>query len=372
MDKIENSDSYMAFLWGTMGTIVCTILLYLLQWYTDTKEYSLPPFESFYSLICQKESNSEHVSDSQSVKLIHKIDADENKHGEDLTDCQQDIDDDQQEDVARPLISIPVAVNSFLRGMSTIFPALIVLVLAWAIGNVMIDIGANRLFTRWIVNGIKPELLPTLTFLISFIIALSTGSAWGAMSILYPLVLVPTYVSSNGNPSIFYAVTGSILNGAIAGNHVSPISDMTIISSMSSDCSVMQHVITRTPYFMIAIVVALLVGTLPAGYEIWPSYVSIILGMITIVLFVCVMCAPILDSRGKYDVVTELYLRFVKKDCTLEELREDTIIFYTLEQIDFQDSSSSLPGKESSKDPDPDESATWSEDWSEVSNEEEP
>ena len=60
----------------------------------------------------------------------------------------------------------------------------------------MKTVGSDRLFSRWIVGGIEPESLPTLSFVISFFMALATGTSWGTMSILFPLILVPTYQSS--------------------------------------------------------------------------------------------------------------------------------------------------------------------------------
>jgi Na+/H+ antiporter family len=61
------------------------------------------------------------------------------------------------------------------------------------------------------IGGIPPEILPAMTFIIAFFMALATGTAWGTMTILFPLVLLPAYISSDGNPTIFYAVTSSIL-----------------------------------------------------------------------------------------------------------------------------------------------------------------
>jgi len=84
---------------------------------------------------------------------------------------------------------------------------LIVLTLAWASGSMMIAVGADRLFSRWIVGGISPQALPTLSFLISFLMALATGTSWGTMAILFPLILVPTYQASGGDEIIFYSVT---------------------------------------------------------------------------------------------------------------------------------------------------------------------
>jgi Na+/H+ antiporter family len=166
-------------------------------------------------------------------------------------------------------------------------------------------------------------------------------------------------------------VTGSILNGSIAGNHLSPISDTTIVSSLSSDCAVMRHVVTRTPYFIIIIMIALAVGTLPAGYEIWPNYVSILLGMIMVALFVYVLCVPILDSCGRYDMITELCFRFTNKDLKLEELRDDTIVFYSVQQVDFQNNT--ISPKDSNNETDLySESDAWSLDMSDRIIQEEP
>ena len=65
-------------------------------------------------------------------------------------------------------------------------------------------------------------------------IAFATGSSWGTMTIMFPLVLIPAYEASNGDPGIFYGVIAAILAGAVAGDHASPISDTTILSAMSS------------------------------------------------------------------------------------------------------------------------------------------
>lgn len=165
-----------------------------------------------------------------------------NKSDDGYSKATSDEDDENEEkspediieEVSRPWISIPLTVESFLRGIATLFPAWIVLVLAWATGAMMVDVGADRLFARWIIGGIPPELLPTITFVIAFFMALSTGTAWGTMTILFPLVLLPAYVSSNANPTIFYSVTPATLGSSVAGDHVSPISDTTIISALSS------------------------------------------------------------------------------------------------------------------------------------------
>jgi Na+/H+ antiporter family len=369
IDKIEHSDSYLSFLWGTMGTSLLTVLLYLLQWYKSGQAYARPPIYVMYALICQKEESTNRLttsrtSDSTSNNTTNNNN-NNNMHDIAFTACpHENNDDDNEQDTARPLVSLPIAVESYLCGMANFFPAMVVLFLAWSIGHVMMDVGTDRLFARWIMNNIKSELLPTVTFLISFLITLSIGCAWGTMSILYPLVLVPTFVSSQGNETIFYAVVASVLNGAVAGNHMCPISDTTIVSSLAADCAVMQHV--ATPYCVVVVIATVLFGTLPIGYQLWSSYISTILGIIILSLFVYFGCVPIIEPSGKYDIFTELYLTLIQNNnnkSNLQALREDTIIFTTVQEINFSEISTS-PDKDSLRVTDPTDDE-WSDKWRE-------
>ena len=121
-------------------------------------------------------------------------------------------------------------------------------------------------------------MLPTLSFVIAIFIAFSTGTSWGTMTIMFPLVLVPSYNASNGDPVIFYGVTAGILAGAVAGDHASPISDTTILSSMACECQILQHVKTQAPYAIVVAIWSILVGTIPSGRATFANWVSILLG----------------------------------------------------------------------------------------------
>ena len=103
---------------------------------------------------------------------------------------------------------------------------------------VMQAVGLNRLFGEVLTNGaLDYRMLPTLTFIVSVLIAFATGTSWGTMTIMFPLVLVPAYEASDGNANIFYGVTAAIFAGAVAGDHCSPISDTTSkIHISSSHC----------------------------------------------------------------------------------------------------------------------------------------
>jgi hypothetical protein len=185
--------------------------------------------------------------------------------------------------------------------MTRIFLALVVLTLAWASGGTMNAVGADRLFAAWIVEGIDPQLLPTLSFLISLLIALATGTSWGTMSILFPLILVPTYISSNGDPLIFYSVVAGVLSGSVAGDHMSPISDTTVLSALACDVTLVAHVSTQAPYVLISVLWSIIFGTIPIGYDAWPNMVGIALGWVTIGLFVYFVCAPVISPTGHWD-----------------------------------------------------------------------
>ena len=289
MDKIENSNSYTALLWGTMAAVILSVIMYLLQIVRDG-ELVIPTCAVLKSLFCGSQEDGE----------------------------------------SKPhfLLSVCESVEAFLYGMGRIFPALIVLTLAWASGAVMIAVGADRLFSSWIVGGVDPQALPTLSFVISFFMALATGTSWGTMSILFPLILVPTYKASGGDEVIFYATTAGVLSGSVAGDHVSPISDTTVLSSLACDCQLLSHVVTQAPYVIVTVFVSIVLGTIPIGYSDMPNIVAILLGWLVIILFVYLVCVPVLSPTGRYDIFTEFKLWLKQRrgrDSELFQLREDTI-----------------------------------------------
>jgi len=120
---------------------------------------------------------------------------------------------------------------------------------------------------------VSPRLIPAFTFVLAAVIAFSTGTSWGTMAILYPLILPVSWAltSTNGFEhaeaiAIFYNVVSCILAGAVMGDHCSPISDTTILSSLSSGCNHIEHVRTQMPYSLTVAGVSLFVGTIPLSY----------------------------------------------------------------------------------------------------------
>jgi Na+/H+ antiporter family len=161
------------------------------------------------------------------------------------------------------------------------------------------------------------------------------------MAIIFPLITVPTYEASGGDPLIFYATLAGVLSGAVSGDHASPISDTTVLSALASQCKLLAHVNTQAPYAFYTIIVSVLFGTLPIGRGTWPNIVGILLGALFIVITVLVLGRPIVNKTGSYDIFTELILR-CKPSEELQKLKQDTVDFYEGNQIPKEDSAKEL------------------------------
>lgn len=185
------------------------------------------------------------------------------------------------------------ALNSWMEGLKVLVPAVIILTLAWSLAGVNEALHTAEFLSTTLSGQIAPAFLPTLIFVLAASMAFATGSSWGVMGILIPLsvplswaVLAPTGVDVASSP-IFLASTAALLSGAVWGDHCSPISDTTILSSMASGCDHIAHIKTQIPYALTVGIVAILAGSLPAGFgvPVWlclAAGVAVLVGIITI------------------------------------------------------------------------------------------
>ena len=159
-----------------------------------------------------------------------------------------------------------------MDGAKHLLPAMGVLLFAWTLSRLT---KPEFLNTQGYLGGViensefAPMLLPTLVFVLASLVAFSTGTSWGTMGLLVPLA-IPTAIASGDGHSLLAATTGAVLAGAIFGDHCSPISDTTVLSSQSTGCEHISHVRTQIPYALLAGVTAILFGTLPAGLGVSP------------------------------------------------------------------------------------------------------
>jgi Na+/H+ antiporter NhaC len=163
--------------------------------------------------------------------------------------------------------------RSWTNGISSMIPAVVILILAWGVSAVC---DSSRLDTAGYMIGItrdwiRPELLPTIAFVTAGAIAAAIGSSFTTMALLIPMLLPLAWNLLGGHPEtvndpVFTAAIGAILAGAIFGDHCSPISDTTVLSSAAAGCDHLQHVATQLPYALLTAVASVLLGYLPIGF----------------------------------------------------------------------------------------------------------
>lgn len=141
--------------------------------------------------------------------------------------------------------------ENWMAGCQGMFTICIILLLAWSIGSVCSDLETGAYIASLLGEDFDPHFLPLLTFIFAAGTSFATGTSYGTMSILFPIALPLAFQFGSDNPEIIYGTTGSVLAGAIFGDHCSPISDTTILSSGASGCSVTAHVNTQLPYALL-------------------------------------------------------------------------------------------------------------------------
>ena len=192
--------------------------------------------------------------------------------------------------LARKTLNLRTSLEAWLSGLRSMMLAAVILVLAWTIGQICIDLKTADYVVHIARGVISPSMLPFVTFTTAAFVSFATGTSWGTMSILVPLI-TPLALSFSGNDinsTLFLSSFAAILSGATFGDHCSPISDTTILSSMASGSDHIDHVRTQLPY---AVTVALVAGGigytligLGLSYPILVSIVSLVLALI--VLFI--------------------------------------------------------------------------------------
>ncbi|MCF7808358.1 MAG: Na+/H+ antiporter NhaC family protein [Candidatus Marinimicrobia bacterium] len=168
--------------------------------------------------------------------------------------------------LGQKLLTLKSALTSWFEGARTMFLASIILVLAWTLGAVCNEMHTADFIVFHTQDWISPAILPALTFIIAALISFATGTSYGTMSILIPL-LIPLSVQLFGDVYnvMFMATFAAIISGATFGDHCSPISDTTILSSLASGADNVDHVRTQLPYALLVGGVAIFFGYLPIG-----------------------------------------------------------------------------------------------------------
>ncbi|MDZ7260667.1 MAG: Na+/H+ antiporter NhaC family protein [candidate division KSB1 bacterium] len=188
--------------------------------------------------------------------------------------------------VTQRILSLSKALDAWVAGARAMILAMMILILAWSIGRVCQDLKTADYVINLTQKVLSPHLLPVLTFVVAAFISFSTGTSWATMAILVPIVIpiahrlcLDAAIEPALAHSILLGTIGAVLSGSVFGDHCSPISDTTIMSSMASAADHIDHVNTQLPYAVFVALVACLVGYLPAGFGI-NAFISIAMGIV--------------------------------------------------------------------------------------------
>jgi Na+/H+ antiporter NhaC len=186
--------------------------------------------------------------------------------------------------VGQRILNTHEAVDAWYGGARATLFGMIVLVLAWAMSDVTAALNAKGYLISILGDSMPVALVPAIIFVLAAVTAFSTGTSWGTMGILMPLtiplawaVMTVNGMADPGGMHILYSAVACVLAGAVWGDHCSPISDTTVLSSIASGCDHIEHVRTQMPYALMVGTIAIAMGTIPAGYGLSP-WVSIVVG----------------------------------------------------------------------------------------------
>ena len=189
--------------------------------------------------------------------------------------------------VCKKIFTISEAIETWIEGMKGLLITGVILVLAWSLSSVIKELGTAAYLVSVLQFAIPKFLLPSIIFILGSIIAFATGTAYGTMGILMPLA-VPLAYAINPDMSFIVACTSGVLTGAIFGDHCSPISDTTILSSTGAGCDHIEHVRTQIWYSLFVGAITIIFGYIPAGFgvSIWIILPAAIIALIAITFMV--------------------------------------------------------------------------------------
>jgi Na+/H+ antiporter NhaC len=195
--------------------------------------------------------------------------------------------------ISQKILNLSETLESITKGFKTMLSAILILVMAWSLASITEHLHTADFITNSLLSvKISPIWLPAITFILAAVISFSTGSSWGTMAILYPLILPASWLVCKESGydydsalSIFHNVTSCVLAGSVLGDHCSPISDTTILSSLASSCNHIEHVKTQMPYALTVGLVAIVIGTIPSAIGLH-SGISFILGIALLYLII--------------------------------------------------------------------------------------
>ncbi len=191
--------------------------------------------------------------------------------------------------VVQRILTVNQALDAWFAGIKAMMIAMVILVMAWSLGAVTTDLGTAQYLAQILNDSLPIQVIPVLVFLTAAAMAFATGTSWATMAIMIPLV-IPLTVSLGGGEgfmvpgeySILLGAISSVLAGAIFGDHCSPISDTTVLSSTAAACDHVDHVKTQLPYAVLVAALGMILGDLGTALGL-PVWAALLLGVLVLV-----------------------------------------------------------------------------------------
>ena len=197
--------------------------------------------------------------------------------------------------VYKKIFTLSEAIDTWIDGMKPLLITGVILLLAWSLSSVIKDLGTAKYLVNMLSGSLPNFLLPTIIFILGSVISFATGTAYGTMGILMPLA-IPLAHSMNPDMGFVIVSTSAVLTGAIFGDHCSPISDTTILSSMGAGCNHIAHVNTQMWYALFVAGITIVFGYIPAGFGIqW--YIVLPIALLATFLGVQILGKKVEESK---------------------------------------------------------------------------
>ena len=203
--------------------------------------------------------------------------------------------------VIQKIFTLGEAIETWINGMKSLIITGVILLLAWSLSSVIKELGTSHFLVAMLSDSIPAFVLPSVIFILASIISFATGTSYGTMGILMPLT-IPLAFSINPDHAYMVTAVSSVLTGAIFGDHCSPISDTTILSSMGAASDHIDHVNTQLYYAIVVAAVVIFAGYIPVGFG-----------------------APIALVLPIDIILIALLVRFVGKPVETEEMLQETV-----------------------------------------------
>lgn len=189
------------------------------------------------------------------------------------------------------ILTLAETADAWFAGARTMFLTIIILSLAWALADVNDPLHTGPYLTSMLSERVPPAVIPSVVFVLAAVTAFATGSSWGVMGIIMPLAvpLIWSVMLANGLDEeglhLVYATVAAVISGAVWGDHCSPISDTTILSSLASGCDHIDHVRTQIPYAVLvgAFALAAIFGASSFGLQWW---LCLLAGLILLLVWI--------------------------------------------------------------------------------------